>query len=171
MTAPSAYSVQAAVSAYQAARAQLLTEDPDADVDAALGRECDDVDELLHRLLAAAQLSEANADAAKMMAENLTARRKRFESAKDAARATIQAIMEAIGSKKKVLPHGTISISAGRPSVVITDENAVPDEYTTPVPATRKVNKDALAADLKEGVVIEGACLSNARPVLTIRSA
>lgn len=161
--APNAWRIQQAMSVYQAARAVMMTE-PDAIFDMP---DVSEVKAIKEQLLSAIQWNAANAKAVVAMIDDLATRKARFQDHEKKARATLFAVMDALGETKCVLPHGTISISAGRPSLVITDETAIPAEYlrTTVAP-----DKAAILADLKEGVVIEGAEMSNAPPVLTIRS-
>lgn len=165
--APSGWRVERALSAYQSARARLLADDPDADVDAVLGPETDDVEYVKQKLLSAAQWNGAQAKAVASMIEDLDARRHRFTAREKEAKSTLFAVMVALEEKKFVAPHGTVSIRDGTPSVVITDETVLPPEYlrTTVAP-----DRAAILADLKQGVVIEGAMLSNGFPSIAIRS-
>lgn len=168
-TAPSAWKVEQAVSAYQSARARLLADDPDADIDAILGTETQDVQEILSRLLSAEQWVSAQAEGAATLIANLDARRHRFARQKEAMRGTIFAILDAIGETKTVFPHGTISVRAGNPAVIITDEAALADRFVT-VTVKRVPNKAEIATALRDGEVVEGATLTNSLPVLSVRS-
>ncbi|MDR3533988.1 MAG: siphovirus Gp157 family protein [Rhodopila sp.] len=165
--APSGWKISQALSAWQSARAQLLADDPDADVDSILGAEAEDVDLIKSGLLSAAQWNATQAKAVASMIEDLDTRRHRFLAREREAKGTLFAVMTALDERKFVAPHGTVSIRAGTPSLVITDEAAIPPEYlrTTVTP-----DKAAILADLKQGVVIEGAMLSNGSPSLAIRS-
>lgn len=165
--APSSWRIEQALSAYQAARARLLADDPDADVDAVLGPETDDVREILSRLLAAEQWSSALAEGAKTLIADMDARRHRFLRHRETSRGVMFAVMEAMETVKEVFPHGTISISAGKPAVVITDEDSLDERFVT---IKRVPNKTEIATALKDGEVVEGAVLSNSLPTLSIRS-
>jgi len=160
------WKIEQAMSAYQSARARLLAEDPDADIDAVLGAETDDVREILSRLLTAEQWSSAMADGAKAMIADMETRRHRFVRHKETARSVIFAVMEVLESRKEAFPHGSISISAGRPAAVIMDETALSDRFVT---IKRVPNRAEIAAALKDGEVVDGAVMSNSFPVLTIR--
>ena len=63
----------------------------------------------------------------------------------------------ALGHQSFVAPEGTISVTELPGSVVITEEADIPDDYIIEK-ITRTPDKAALRADLKEGVVIPGAC-------------
>ena len=175
MNAPSGYRIEAALSAWQSTRARLIADDPSlandegGGIDELLGPEAGDVKDILSRLLTAVQHAEAMADGAAEMITNIQARQKRYKARAEQFRGTIFAILDAIGERKAEFPHGTISIGKARDVALITDEAAVPDEYATEV-TTRKIDKAAVLADLKQGVVIEGATLTNGMPTLTIRS-
>lgn len=174
MSAPSGYRVEQAVSAWQSARARLLADDADlagdeAALAALLGPQDGEVRDILSRLLSATQHAAAMAEAAGAMIDNIAARRDRYKRRSEAMRGTIFAIMDAIGEPKQEFPHGTISISRGKSVAIITDDQALPDQYVTVV-TTRKPDKAAILAALKDGEVIDGAELTNGLPSLTIRS-
>jgi hypothetical protein len=57
-------------------------------------------------------------------------------------------------------------MAAGRASLVLTDEQLVPDKYFR---TERILMKTPLIDDLEQGEVIPGAVLSNPSPVLRIR--
>ena len=69
--------------------------------------------------------------------------------------------------KKITAPDLTVSIRAGTPSVVITDERLVPPQYWEP--RDPRLNRQSLAVDLKAGQAIDGAVLGNPEPVLSVR--
>jgi len=58
-----------------------------------------------------------------------------------------------------------VSIRAGKASVVITDEQALPDAY---IRTKREPDRVALLADLMQGEIIPGAVLSNPVPVVAL---
>jgi hypothetical protein len=59
----------------------------------------------------------------------------------------------------------TVSIGRGSPKVIITDEAALPPDC---VETVVKPSKKAIAAALKEGRDVPGACLSNLMPHLIV---
>lgn len=168
--APSAFYVERVMSVWMAARAQLAA-DPDlaGDENGAeriLAGADADVREILARLLRAALHADAMATAADTMAATLIERTKRYQGRRDALRDTAAQIMEIIGEKRVELPDLTASLATSQPSVVITDEAALPDEYWR---VTRSPDKRAIGEDLKQGVVIDGATLGNPKSSLRIR--
>jgi hypothetical protein len=67
--------------------------------------------------------------------------------------------------------QATLSLAAGRPKVIIGDAAAdrLPDALVS-TQIVRTPNKAAIRAALEAGDIVEGACLSNATPVLQVRS-
>ncbi len=70
--------------------------------------------------------------------------------------------------KKLTAPDFTASIRPGTPALMVIDEAAVPSIYWEP--REPRLNRQGLAADLKQGVEITGVALSNPEPVLSVRT-
>lgn len=173
MNAPSGYKIERVMSEWMSVRARILTEDPDLENDEAsissiIGPEDGDVLDILSRVLLAAQHAASLSDAAEAMAKTLTGRAKRYLSRSDKLRETALAIMEIMGDKKVEFPTVTATVRAGKEHVIITNETLIPEEY---LKTTKAPIKSAIHDDIKlHGVVIPGAELSNAAPILTLRS-
>ena len=170
--APSGYKVEMAIAAWMSARSRLLSDDNDLAHDEQalaelLGDETGTVDEILGRVLRAARHAKSMAEAAGEMIEDMAARKARYVRRNDALRTTAFAIMEALDRRKHEMPDMTVTIRAGQPTVVITDEDAIPDIY---VRTERKVDKATLLSALKSGHTVEGASLSNGIASLSIRT-
>jgi len=102
--------------------------------------------------------------------EELTARAQRLEHRAEAKEKAILHAMTEAGMKKIELPDGTISVRQNPPSLVVTDEAAVPDLYYIYPPAPEpRLDKRTILADLKIGEVIPGCELSNGSVGLQIR--
>jgi hypothetical protein len=84
----------------------------------------------------------------------------------EAFRALAFKIMCAADLKKAELPEATLSIRSGAPRVIITDEAALPDSACR---IKREPDKTKIKELLQDGSV-PGAVLSNAEPVLSIRT-
>jgi hypothetical protein len=162
----SGWQIEQAMSAFQAARARLEHE-TDEDILADLFTAEADVQLLLDGVIRAALENDANAEAVKSRIDDLTIRRKRFETRRDALRAVAFAVMDVLGEGKRVRPDYTASIGKPRAGIVITDETAIPAEYQRTVVT---IDRAKLSDDLKQGVVITGAELANGMPTLTLRS-
>jgi len=81
----------------------------------------------------------------------------------------IGAAMNFSGIRKMPLPEATLTLSDKKPSVIITDAEALTAQYlntkTVSVPA-----KDHILAHLLAGLKVEGATLDNGGQTLTIRT-
>lgn len=129
-----------------------------------------DVYEVLADLVRREQSAKHQAKAVYAYCESLQARAARFERQQEAARELIKRVMDAAGLRKAPLPEATLSVSAGRPKLIITDLAAIPAEFTETVTETRP-DKAAIKEALQTGKAVDGAILSNAEPVLSIRVA
>ena len=70
--------------------------------------------------------------------------------------------------KKLTAPDFTASIRAGTPSLMVIDEAAIPSIFWEP--REPKLNRQNLAAELKQGGEVSGAALSNPKPLLSVRT-
>lgn len=174
--APSAWRLQAVIAQAQATLDMLRTEhgqiiETDAELADAFADEGLGVDDVLRRLAQAALLARANAAAADGMIDDLTARRDRYRAHEDAYRTTLLQAMEALGLRYWSCVQATLSLAAGRPKVIISDDAAdrLPDALVA-IRIVRTPDKAAIRAALEAGDTVEGASLSNATPVLQVRS-
>ena len=170
--APSGWRVEQAMSAWQSARARILAEDAALEGDEAalaelLGDEAGDVDSILARLLRAAVHAGDMADSADERSKSMAQRAKRYGERENAMRGAVLAIMEAMDRKKFELPDLTATVGKPRVSINPHDEDAIPDWYWK---TTRSLDKAAILADMKQGVIVAGATLEAGLPSLSIRS-
>jgi hypothetical protein len=169
--APSGWQIERAMSAWQRLRASLL-DDPDLIADEAViaaaltAAEAQDPRDLLDRLIDAAVWTRLRAEEADALADDMTARRDRYAQRLDWLKQTIEALMTELDIPKRRASLGQTYFGGATQSVVITDEQALADEY---VRITREPNKTAIRADLDQGVVVEGAVLSNPHRPLVVR--
>jgi Siphovirus Gp157 len=70
--------------------------------------------------------------------------------------------------KKLLAPDFTASIRPGIPALMVIDEAAVPSIYWEP--RERRLNRQGLVTELKQGAEIAGVTLSNPEPVLSVRT-
>lgn len=98
---------------------------------------------------------------------DLAARKARFGENIEALRRSIQSALETVQLRKLELPVATISLRAVPPSVVITDEAALPVQYMRQPPPVP--DKKLIATDLKNGFMIDGAELSNGGQTISIK--
>ena len=157
------WKLQMAVMAMQSGLAAMSAEDPDA----TLPHIEADIDALLRSVIVKIQDAQDMTNAAKTRAEDASARAKRFQARADRYRGLILTAFDALDWKKREYPEATVSLRAGSPGVVITNESALAPEY---VCTTTAPDKAAIKADLVAGVVIEGAELANGMPSISIRN-
>lgn len=173
-TAPSAYAIEATVVAWQRLRAQLMRDNPEMDqetLDDITGREAADIETIQVRLVRARQEKRRFIAAIKADRDELAARSARFEREVERINAALMGTMIATGRKTAVLPNATITITTASARPRITDETKIPEQYvTTETVTVRKVNTPALYNDLIDGLVVDGAELSNPIPHITVRT-
>lgn len=110
-----------------------------------------------------AQTGEA---AAKDAAGIYTARAKRMADRQKAIAKALGSILDATGERKVAHPLGTVSRTAGRLSVEITDEAAVPTQLCKMI---RKPDTAAIKAQLDAGETVPGAALVRGPDGVTVR--
>ncbi len=155
-----------ALTALQAGYQRL--HDADADMDLpALPDAAEQARDAVLAVARAAREADALADMARKMAQDTTARAKRFETRAEQLRGLLLAGMDALKERKIEAPDLTLSMRPGTPGVIVTDEAALPEEYWR---IKRDVDKAALRDALKQGVIISGAELTNGMPGVQIRS-
>lgn len=169
----SSWRLETAIATWQAARARLA-EDPDLANDEAalselLGPAEGDVENILARVLRGALHAEAMERAAGHAMASLQVRKGRYGSRAVALRATALAIMQVLDKRRHELPDMTANLNAPRQGLHISDEAAIPAEYTETVIET-SIDRKKLLDDLKQGLVIPGASLADGLPTLTIRT-
>lgn len=104
-------------------------------------------------------------DAITARIKELQEREGRYVRKQESIKAAMLGAMTLAGMTKLPLTEATLSRGAGRQSVVVVDESALPDEF---VRIKREPDKVAIANALKSGDVA-GATLSNGGETLTIR--
>lgn len=129
---------------------------------------CSSMNEVLSRLLDMSQEAKSMAQAVKLRADDLAARKARYERQEDGFRTLIQSVMERAGLPKIVLPEATISITHRKPAPFVTNEAALPDDLVTVV-TIRKPNMEAIKAAVESNLMPPGVSMSNGKAVLNIR--
>jgi hypothetical protein len=124
-----------------------------------------DMDALLTSIVRRIEDSKALVLGTKDRAEELAARRKRFEDRIESLRNLAFKIMEAADIAKLELPEVTLSVRNVAPSVIITDEESLPDIACK---FERKPDKTKIKELLATGLVA-GAAMTNDGKTLSIR--
>lgn len=123
------------------------------------------VEELLTQIIRQIEDTKALVVGTKDRFEELKARKDRFESRVESLRSLAFKLMEAAELPKLELPEATLSIRSVPPSVMITDEEKLPDIACK---FERKPDKTKIKELLASGWVA-GATMSNGRKSLSIR--
>jgi Siphovirus Gp157 len=168
---PSPFTIEQCVGAWQRARAQLAGDpdlaDDEAAIANALGADPGAMhpDDLIRRIVRAIAFATMRTAEAKALAGTYRARQARYDKRLMVLRSELLDLMQILRYPRFMALEGTVSVARGVPSGVITDEEKIPMKY---VKMIREINKRALNEDLKQGVVVEGAYLSNGAPSLRI---
>ena len=96
----------------------------------------------------------------------LKVRQDRMDQRVESMRALMFKLMQAAELKKLELAPATLSIRAGQPKVIITDETALPPDC---VRIRTEPDKVAIKERMARGEQIPGAEMSNAEPTLAVR--
>lgn len=169
--APSGWRISQALAVWESTRSRLLNEDPELAGDEAalselLGPDGDDVREILARVLRAARHASVMNKAAADMAADISARAVRYKQRADSLRGTAFSLMQVLETPKVELADLTASIRAGGQTLILADDVVLADEY---VRVTRTPDRAAIISDLRQGVIIKGAVLSNGLPNIAIK--
>ena len=155
-------------SAVRSAVARMRADDPDTDAEALAAlveQEAPEFNDMLAALCRAADEAASERDTLTERIRILQDRRERHNNRCEEYRALIFAALDAAGQTKWKSPEFTVSITPGRPGVVITDPAAIPDDF---VRVRREPDKTAIGSAIASGAQIPGAELKNSMPSLRI---
>ena len=76
--------------------------------------------------------------------------------------------MTEVGLSRLEQPDFTASASAGSPALIVIAEERIPEAYWLPQPP--KLDRQTILGELKRGIEIPGAEMSNPKPVLSVRT-
>jgi hypothetical protein len=155
---------------YQMLRERLLAEYPTID-DETLTDTLEGITnlhEMIATVIRSTLVDEALSAGLRLRLNDMKERLSRLEERTAKKRALALEAMSEVGLGKLEQPDFTASLRAGAPSVMVTAEDAIPEIYWVPQPP--KLDRQALLSELKRSVDVPGAQLSNAKPVLTVRT-
>jgi hypothetical protein len=162
--------IQTSVRIYEAIKEQLAFEHDLLPEDQCLIDTLDgltDLNEQIAALVRDAVRAKAMADALKIIIEDNASRKQRFEAKAERLRALALWALTEANIQRVEAPDMTISQVPGRPSVVITDEAAIPDEFCKLI---RVPKKTEIAEELKSGRFVPYAVWSNPEKVLRVQT-
>jgi hypothetical protein len=155
---------------YQLLRQRLLTEWPTIDEQCLLDtlEGITDLHEMIAAVIRSALVDEALQGGLRSRLDDMRVRLGRLEERGLRKRQLALYAMAEAGFTKLEQPDFTASVRAGSPSLVVTAQDLIPQDYW--VPQAPKLSRQALLSDLKQGGSVPGAQLSNARPMLMVRT-
>ena len=155
---------------YRAVRDRIRAQDPEIDeqtlADTVEG--LTDLHEIVTAILRAALEDEALATGLKGRIAEMEGRLERLKDRASKRRQIAKDVMVELDLKKLTAPDFTASIRAGTPSLMVIDEAAIPSIFWEP--REPRLNRQGLAAELKQGGEVSGVTLSNPEPVLSVRT-
>lgn len=127
-----------------------------------------DLVELIVQMERARQRDERLVQGIKEWAAELSTRQARIQARADKIRDLIMETMERSGRKKIEAPDFTISLRNVPPKVIVSDEDAIPDQYLK-VKTTVSPDKAAIKDALDRGEEVPGCSLSNGGQGIAVR--
>jgi hypothetical protein len=126
----------------------------------------------LHEMIAAvirsALVDEAFHLGLRSRVDDMRERLSRFQLRATKKRELALEAMTEAGLSKLEQPDFTASARAGSPALLVIAEDQIPGAYWLPQPP--KLDRQAILGELKRGIEIPGAQMSNPKPVLSVRT-
>lgn len=154
---------------YSTLRKRLLEIEPDLD-ETTLNDTLEGMTNLhdaIEEIVRSALLDEAMAAGLRARQDELKSRLARLENRASKKRNIARDAMTEHEIRKIAAPDFTLSLRNSSPSVIVSDEEKIPEKYWDAQPP--KLNKRAILDDLKNGLSIAGTNLSNSPLSLSIR--
>ncbi len=158
-----------AIEALKSAITAMIAEYPEMADDESLRADMLESETDIHAvltLIADAEIEARTTSAAiKARMADLAERKARFDHKSASLKTAILQVMQAADLRKIVLPETTLSVRAGRQSLVIDDVEALPQGYYN---LSRLPDKDAIRLALDAGEALPGARLSTGADFLSM---
>jgi hypothetical protein len=155
---------------YQLLRERLFSEYPNIDADTLADtlEGITDLHEMIAAVIRSALVDEALHAGLRFRVDDMKERLSRFELRASKKRQLALEAMTEAGLTKLEQPDFTASARAGSPALVVIAEARIPETYWLPQPP--KLDRQAVLGELKRGIEIPGAQMSNPKPVLSVRT-
>jgi hypothetical protein len=154
---------------YQAVRERIKAREPDIDeqtlADTVEG--LTELPDIIEAIIRSALVDEALSRGLRCRIAEMQDRLARLQDRASKRRQIAKDVMVDLDLKKISAPDFTASVRPGLPALLILNEEDVPPTYWQP--SEPHLNRQELARDLKQGVEITGATLSEPAPVLSVR--
>ena len=155
---------------YQRVKQLLLSEYPDLDEETLADtlEGITDLHEMIAAVIRSALVDEAFHAGLRFRLDDMKERLSRLELRVTKKRQLTLEAMSEVGLTKLEQPDFTASARAGSPALVIIAEDGIPETYWLPQPP--KLDRQAILGELKRGIEIPGAQMTNPKPVLSVRT-
>ena len=157
-------------SKYQLLRQRLLADYPNLDEETVADtlEGITDLHEMIAVVIRSALVDEAVQASLRFRVDDMRERLSRLELRASKKRQLDLEAMTEVGLTKLEQPDFTASARAGSPALVVIAEETIPEAYWLPQPP--KLDRQAILGELKRGIEIPGAQMSNPKPVLSVRT-
>jgi hypothetical protein len=127
-----------------------------------------DLHEMIAAVIRSALVDEALYSGLRLRVDDMRERLSRLELRASKKRQSALEAMSEAGVAKLEQPDFTASVRAGLPALVVIAEENIPAPYWLPQPP--KLDRQTILGELKRGIAIAGAEMSNPMPVLSART-
>ena len=127
-----------------------------------------DLHEMIAAVIRSALVDEALHSGLRSRVDDMRERLSRLELRASKKRELALEAMTEAGLSKLEQPDFTASARAGSPALVVLAEDKIPGHYWLPQPP--KLDRQAILGEIKRGIEIPGAEISNPKPVLSVRT-
>ena len=157
-------------SKYQLLKQRLLEDYPHADDDTLADtlEGITNLHEMIAAVIRSALVDESLHSGLRSRIDDMKERLSRLELRASKKRQIALEAMTEVGLSKLEQPDFTASARAGSPALVVIADETIPEAYWLPQPP--KLDRQAILGELKRGIEIPGAQMSNLKPVLSVRT-
>jgi Siphovirus Gp157 len=127
-----------------------------------------DLQEMIAAVIRSALVDEALHAGLRFRLDDMKERLSRLDLRAAKKREVALDAMTEVGLTKLEQPDFTASTRAGSPALVVIAEDRIPKAYWVPQPP--KLDRQAILGELKRGLDVPGAQVSNPKPVLSVRT-
>ena len=155
---------------YLQLRERIALAYPEADEETLLDtlEEITDLHEMIAAVIRSALVDEALHSGLRSRLEDMRERLSRLDLRASKKRELALEAMTEVGLSKLEQPDFTASARAGSPALLVVAEEKIPEAYW--LPQLPKLDRQAILGQLKRGLEIPGAEISNPKPVLSVRT-
>jgi hypothetical protein len=127
-----------------------------------------DLHEMIAAVIRSALVDESLHSGLRSRVDDMKERLSRLELRASKKRELALEAMTEAGLSKLEQPDFTASARAGSPALMVIAEERIPEAYWRPQPP--KLDRQSILSELKRGLEIPGAEMSNPKPVLNVRT-